>query len=291
MSHKSRQFLLQACKILIVVSCLGYISWRLGSGQFDWAATQYLLSSLPEFLYVVLPALSIASWLVESYKWQLLVHGLVGLRFRESVIQNLTANAASFLTPLRAGEFAAKAAYYQSHVRKKNLERVLIGNLSQMTVTVALGITGIAMLMTQWEFAVIWMAVFGLILFVAPYLWRARQRFLKMYQSVIIISFIRYLLFGGCWVTLLSLFTSAGLLIILGTVTAMYLIVSLIPAMQFFDLFLKWSVASFFIGYLDITLELMSVIVGIIWLFNQVLPVLLGCGLLIIYRHPKVILI
>lgn len=83
--------------------------------------------------------LSLTSWLVESKKWQVLVKDVEEIRFRESIIQSLTAQAASFITPLRAGEFAYKALFYERDDRKSILSRVFLGNLCQMIVTVFLG--------------------------------------------------------------------------------------------------------------------------------------------------------
>ncbi len=77
--------------------------------------------------------------MVESKKWQFLVKVVYEISFRESVTQNLTAQAASYITPLRSGEFVAKALYFPAPQRKEITQRVFAGNYCQMTVTLVLG--------------------------------------------------------------------------------------------------------------------------------------------------------
>lgn len=248
------------------------------------------ISQLPIYIYLILPVISIASWLVESYKWQLLVRDLEKLRFRVSVTHNLTAQAASFLTPLKAGEFATKAFYFQSSIRKKVIKAVLIGNLSQMAVTIILGLAGIALLFEQHVLAVlIFITSSGLLMLLSKTVSTWFKFNAARIDVVTAISFVRYLVFSSCWFLVLYIISDVSIVWIFGSIAAMYLAASIIPTMQVFDVFLKWSIASFFVGYLDISLESMTAIVAIIWLNNQVLPVLLGCGLLAFQRFPKLV--
>ncbi|WP_194850222.1 hypothetical protein [Nonlabens antarcticus] len=289
MSNKSKHFLLQACKILVILSCLSYLGWQLRLEKFNWNAVNIFLSDLPTSLYFLLPLLSILSWFVESYKWKLLVQDLRSLRFRESVIQNFTAQAASFITPLKAGEFAAKAFYFPYNIRKKVLKAVLVGNLSQMAVTVILGTAGIALLIEiQFIATVIIAGGAGLVILLSRSIFQWFDYRGANIATITGISFFRYVIFSSCWILVLLTISNVSILLILGSITAMYLAASIVPTIQLFDVFLKWSIASFFVGYLDISLESMTAIVAIIWLNNTVLPVLLGCILLAFQRFPNV---
>lgn len=288
MSHKAKHFLLQACKLIVIFGCLGYLTVLLRDGHFEWAAVTAFLSGLPYYFYLLLPVLSMASWLIESYKWQCLVRDLRELRFRESVVHNLTSQAASFITPLRAGEFAAKAIYFESAVRPRVLKAVLVGNMSQMLVTMVLGMAGLLILYFDTTLAFFFLAAGTLILMLlSPIISRWISFRAARLDVITGISFIRYLLFSGSWLVLLIFVSSAPISIILACITAMYFISSIVPTLQIFDVFLKWSVASFFIGFLDISLESMTALVAILWLNNTVLPVAFGCGLLAFQRFPK----
>jgi len=267
---------------------LGYVTYLLQEGTFAWATATHFLSDLPFYYYFLLPVLSMASWLIESYKWQWLVRDLRWLRFRESVIHNLTSQATSFITPWRAGEFATKAFYFQSSVRPKVLKAVLVGNLSQMTVTVILGIAGTLALFYSTMAALLFLACSILILVIgSPVLskWMAFKA--TRLDFITGISLIRYLVFSSCWLVLLSIVSEASVLVIVSCITTMYLATSIIPSLQVFDVFLKWSIASFFIGYLNISLESMTALVAILWLNNTVLPVIVGCSLLAFQKFPK----
>jgi hypothetical protein len=289
MSNKSKHFLLLACKILVILSCLGYLTWQLQSDLVAWDSMLAFGFPLPVNLFFVLPVLSIVSWFVESYKWQLLVRDLRVLRFCESVIHNLTAQAASFITPLKAGEFATKAFYFETALRTKVLKAVLVGNLSQMTVTVVLGTAGIALLFDHSILTILILTI-GVVVLILLSPTIARWFKFKGVQIGVItfLSFVRYLIFSGSWLLLLYATSDVSIWIVLGSISAMYLAASIIPTLQIFDVFLKWSIASFFVGFLDIPIESMIAIVTIIWLNNTVLPVLLGCGILAFQRFPKV---
>ncbi len=288
MSHKSKQFLLLAGKILVIVCCLGYLIFQLTSAEFDFKSILEFISGLPVYLYFVLPVISLASWLVESYKWQLLVRDVGWVRFRESVLHNLAANAASFITPLRAGEFATKAFYFPAYQRKKVLKAVLIGNMSQMFVTIVLGSCGIALLLHNWLLAALILVVIALftVLFSRRLAECLRFNAFRL-DGIIGLSTIRYIIFSCSWLLILSVVSQASIGVIIGSITAMYLAASILPTLQLFDVFLKWTIGSFFIGYLNIPLEVMTVVVGVIWLNNQVFPVLVGCVLLGFQRFPK----
>ncbi|BAO55283.1 lysylphosphatidylglycerol synthase domain-containing protein [Nonlabens marinus] len=290
MSHKSKQFLLQAGKLLVILCCLAYVFYLFQGDTFDWHHTVAFLSNIPIYFYLLLPGLSIASWLVESYKWQYLVRDLREVRFRESVIHNLTSQATSFITPLRAGEFATKAFYFESSLRKKVLKAVLVGNMSQMAVTIIVGVAGVAALFYSEVlslFSIIFLAT--LVVWLGPTISKRIDFQAARLDGVILLSFLRYALFSGCWLILLSFYSNASLITIAASVAAMYLATSLIPSLQLFDILIKWSVATFFVSYLNLPIENMTAIVAIVWLNNTVLPALLGCGLLAFQRFPKLI--
>ena len=88
---------------------------------------------------------------------------------------------------------------------------------------------------------------------------------------------------------LLSFSGVASSMLVLATITTMYLAVSIIPSIQVFDLAIKWSVASFFTTALDIPMETMTAVVAVIWLNNTVFPVVLGSLLMPFPRLQKIV--
>ena len=274
----------------MILCCLTYVFYLFKNEKFDWNHTVDFLSNVPFYFYFVIPALSIASWLVESRKWQYLVRELREVRFRESVIHNLTSQATSFITPLRAGEFATKAFYFEPPLRKKVMKAVLIGNLSQMTVTVIIGAVGLISLLYSTVWSILSSVILvGLVIWIGPMISKRIGFHTVRINGIMLLSMIRYVLFSSCWVLLLSNSSDVSLTVIAASITTMYLATSIIPSLQLFDVLIKWSVAAFFVSYLELPIESMTAIVAIVWINNTVLPVLLGCSILAFQRFPKLV--
>ncbi|WP_156339997.1 hypothetical protein [Nonlabens sp. YIK11] len=276
MSHKSKQFLWQACKIAVALFTVGYIVWYLQQTDFQEQNILDYLKSMPLYFWMLLPVFSISSWMMETIKWQLLATSSQRITFTQSLYQNLTSQAASFLTPLRAGEFALKASYFQQHQRKNILKAVAYGNFCQMTVTVIFGAIGWWYLADlPWWIFFIGFLILLILMILSPRL-HQRLSLSAAIAPILGLSALRYVLFSSSWLLLLSYSSMSPTPMIISCITAMYLTVSIVPSMQLFDLALKWSVASFFADSLAISMESMTAIVAVVWLFNTVLPVVLG---------------
>ncbi len=249
------------------------------------------LQKLPGLTLVAMIAISLASWLVESKKWQYLLDDFYELSFRESVLQNLTAQAASFITPLRAGEFAMKSLFFKKSLRKKVLSRILAGTISQMLVTVILGVTGILFyvkesLNLESALYLIYSGILLLLLLIIISLWlikkwKSGSLTTKKWRRTILFSLLRYLIFASNWLLLLWLLDyESSMLITIRNVSVFYLVVSIIPVFQVFDIAVKWTAATYIFEGGFFHPELIIVATTIIWLTNSILPTLLGCALL-----------
>jgi len=234
--------------------------------------------------------LSITSWLVESKKWQLLTKEVQELRFRESVLQSLTAQAASFITPLRAGEFAFKAMFFEKKQRKFILSRVFTGNLSQMIITVILGLIGLLFLLDSDDvdsvlFFTYILLILGCIISIA-FLWIQKKWRLKkvkqaLWVKVLGFSFFRYLLFSSNWLLILwSLKSDISPITWLDNIAVNYLAVSAIPMFQIADIPVKWTAAAYIFNGTTYNADHIILATTIVWLTNTLFPTLLGCMLL-----------
>lgn len=263
---------------------------------FQWAdrplrldATLLALKNIPFFTIIFMLCLSAASWLVESKKWQLLVREVEELRFRESVLQSLTAQAASFITPLRAGEFAFKTLFYDPSHRRFILSRVFLGNYSQMAVTVVLGIAGLVYFLGKNFLSmtyIILVLIASIVLLYFTYLrlqkwWKLTSISPVLWLHIMGLSFLRYLLFASNWLLILShLKSDTSLLHWLDKIVVNYLAVSVIPMFQIFDIPVKWAAASFAFNGTIALANYIIIATTIIWLTNTLFPTLLGCVLL-----------
>ncbi|AUC79010.1 hypothetical protein CW736_06185 [Nonlabens sp. MB-3u-79] len=289
--HKSKQFLAPLIKIIVILICayVLYMQWMERPLQLNelWIALQ----KLPGLTLVAMIAISLASWLVESKKWQYLLDDFYKLSFRESVLQNLTAQAASFITPWRAGEFAMKSLFFKKTLRKKVLSRILAGTISQMLVTILLGVIGVLFYVKEsldldTAFYLIGMGILLLLLMASISLWlikkwKSGSLTTKKWRRTILFSLLRYLIFASNWLLLLWLLDyESSMLITIRNVSVFYLVVSIIPVFQVFDIAVKWTAATYIFEGGFFHPELIIVATTIIWLTNSILPTLLGCALL-----------
>ncbi len=288
--HKSKQFFGPLLKMCIIALCIYLLYNQWTDRPISLETLSDLLFKLPWFSIPVLLTISLTSWLVESKKWQYLLYNFYKLRFRESVLQNLTAQAASFITPFRAGEFVLKSTFFKKELRKKVLSSVYLGNFAQMSITSILGIIGILFYLENQSldsiFLVIFCAVSLFLLALITYLWISKKwksnvLSAKQWIKIFLYSFLRYLLFASNWLIILVLLDyEASLFIIIRNITIYYLLISIIPVIQIFDIALKWTVASYIFNGSLYNAESILVATTIIWISNSIFPTVLGCVIL-----------
>ncbi len=233
--------------------------------------------------------LSLGSWLVESKKWQFLVREVEELRFRESVLQSLTAQAASFITPFRAGEFAFKALFFEKKQRKFILSRVMIGSLSQMVITIILGFIGLAVFLKNeinFIFFYLYLVLILSCLVFAAFLWIQKKWKLKNTSPktwIITTSYsaLRYVLFASNWLLILwTLKSDIAIFSWLDNIAVNYFAVSIIPMFQIFDIPVRWTAASYIFNGSTFNDEHILLATTIVWVTNTLFPTLLGWILL-----------
>lgn len=287
--HKAKQFLAPSIKILVLIACFSILYFQWQERPIGLDAMLYSLKSISFFTIGLMLFLSLASWLVESKKWQLLVKDVEELSFRESVLQSLTAQAASFITPLRAGEFAFKALFFEKRQRQLIMSRVFLGNYSQMAVTVALGVLGLIFFLGKDLLSAVYLIIIlicSVLFLIFTYLklqqwWKLKTISKSLWFQVMSLSFLRYLLFASNWLVMLYFLKSnINILSWLDNIAVNYFAVSVIPMFQIFDIPVKWAAASFtFNGTLSQP-DFIILATTMIWITNTLFPTALGCVLL-----------
>jgi uncharacterized membrane protein YbhN (UPF0104 family) len=288
--YKSKQFLAPLIKIIVIVICtyVFYLQWTERPLSFD--SILFSLQKLPWFTLPLMISISLSSWLVESKKWQYLIHDFYVLGFRQSLIQNLTAQAASFITPLRAGEFALKPLFFAKTLRKNIWSRILASNSAQMIITTILGSVGVLFYLEQSlpleaVYLLISTAVLLclLVLAIAVWLikkWDSRNMTLQKWRNTLLYSLLRYALFASNWLLILWLLDDPSTpLLLIRDISVFYLAVSIIPVFQLFDIALKWSVAAYVFQGSPYNVEPILVATTLVWLTNSIVPTILGCAL------------
>ncbi len=300
-SHKATQFLSYSIKILILAIVLFFV-WKRMSRDTAFIYESFKSDFLSLITYrniSILLLLTVFNWVFEVLKWKILASHCISLTIKESVKQVLKAHITSLITPAKIGEYGAKALFFPTHHRKKILFLTLLGNGYQMLATTVFGIIGIGICVYVLfpEYTIYYLVVSILLIPIAysfpkilhkirwsikGYSWQRIKGFMKTIassrkQKALFFSFVRYLLFAHQFYFLLTLFNvDISYILAMGLITTMYLISSIVPMLQLFDVILKTGVAVAIFSWIDVPEIVMITITFSMWFFNMVLPIIPG---------------
>ena len=291
-SHKAKQFFLVTVKLLIVSGALYYIYWHFnGDKKIDYNQIKSYLSFKT---LLILTAFSCVNWILEIFKWKHLVSSFKEISFMEAMEQSLGSLTASIFTPNRIGEYGAKALYFPKENTKQIVLLNFIGNSSQMLITTVFGLIGMFLIgFSLFQFVSVWLTLsFILVGIIIVYIFRNIEIYgfsikklvqkigsftLKFHLNNLGLSVFRYLVFSIQFLFLLSIFDiELDFSVAIGTIFTMYFLASIIPTIHFMDVAIKGSVALFLFGKLGVEDWKIAAIISIMWVFNLVLPLLVG---------------
>ncbi|WP_298513397.1 lysylphosphatidylglycerol synthase domain-containing protein [uncultured Kordia sp.] len=303
-SHKTKQFFALAIKVAILIGAAYFIFDKLANNtqlDFDTFFTQLQTSKLlqPAIILGLLVA-SFLNWFLEIIKWKTLVSSIKPISLWESTAHSLGGLTASLFTPNRVGEYGAKALYFPKFERKRVVGLNFLGNLAQLVATLFFGLIGFTIFTIEFGIELPWYRILRISAFVLVlgglflvgskqkrfrikgFSWERVRGFIRNVSGEIhwknsSLSVLRYAIFSHQFYVLLLFFgLNTSYLIAMSTITAMYLITSLIPMLFIFDVVVKGSVAVWLFGYLNIPeLNILSV-VSLMWILNFVLPSIVG---------------
>ena len=299
--HKAKQFLLLIIKLLIVSIALFYIYQQLqGDKKVNWnVISSYLsLQSIG-----ILLLFSTINWTLEIFKWKHLVSSFKEITFLESANQSLGSLTASIFTPNRIGEYGAKVLYFSKENSKQIVLLNFIGNSSQMLVTTFFGVIGVQLI--GLNFQVSNWVIFGFIIaaFLFIFLFKNVEIYgfsiqkliqkitsfpLVFHRKNLLLSVLRYLIFSCQFFLLLLTFEiEIALEIAFGTIFTMYLLASIVPSIHLMDVAIKGSVAVYLFSLLGVESWKIIAITSLMWLYNLVLPVLVGSYFVLRFKPQK----
>jgi hypothetical protein len=300
-SHKATQFLVFGAKILILAGVFFFI-WKRIASDIDIFFENFKSYNIFLSLYLniaILLLLSALNWTFEILKWKTLSSHCGLITSKESAKQVLKAHVLSLITPAKIGEYGAKALFFPLHQRKHILFLNLLGNLYQMVATTLFGIIGIgigiSLLFPEYVgyyFISIVLCMITLWLLkkllqkipwkIKRYSWQRIKGFTKtihtrVKRKTFIYSFVRYLLFAHQFYFLLLLFDiEISYALGMSLITTMYLVSSLVPMLQLFDVVIKTGVAVALFSWVEVPELTIVTITALMWFFNVALPILPG---------------
>ncbi|WP_228054838.1 lysylphosphatidylglycerol synthase domain-containing protein [Kordia antarctica] len=291
-------------KLAIIIGAAYFIYDKLAHNSqlnFDVFSAQLKASGVFKISTIsILLLATFLNWFVEIIKWKTLVQHIKYISLWESTAHSLGGLTASLFTPNRIGEYGAKALYFPKSERKKVLGLNFLGNIAQLVATAFFGMIGFSFFVYQFGVELPWHKILRMFVIITliggifilgikqkrfqikGFSWNSLKSFTKKISNKIHLknisfSFIRYIIFAHQFYFLLLLFgLNTSYLTAMSAITAMYLITSLIPMLFIFDVIVKGSVAVWLFGYLDFPeLSILS-IVSLMWIFNFVLPSIVG---------------
>lgn len=303
-SYKYKGFLLLLIKLVIVVGAFYFIFIKLVNNQLlsitELNQQLSILFSKSLWLLILLLVFTDLNWLLEIYKWKILTSIEKNISFFKAFQQSLASLTASIITPNRIGEYGVKALYFETKSRKKIMLLNFLGNMSQLIITLVLGILGIAYTITKFSLQIpnikteklLILIVFIILLFFSSlklrffkifnlYL-KKTVTFLKkisknIYIKTLGLALLRYLLFSHQFYFLLRLFeVETDYLTLINLIFCVYFIASIIPSLAIFDWIIKGSVAVFIFSFIELNQLTIVTITTIMWLLNFAIPAIFG---------------
>ena len=300
-----KRFGFMLIKLSIAIGCSYYIYDKLvNNNTLDFNFFIDLLNSNKVFSVLNITALisfSLINWGLESLKWKVLVNTITRLSLGNAIEQSFGALTASLMTPNRIGEYGAKAIYYPKQFRKKILALTLIGNLSQLLVTLIFGSIGLLMFWSMFTvsiniynllsalflIALVWyiMHAYGhklMIITIKGFSLRALQNFInklpsKVLLQTISIALVRYIVFSHQCYFLIVLFNiDVSYITALTFISCMYIMASAIPTVFIFDSVIKGSIAVWLFSFVGANELVIIAITLLMWILNFALPAMLG---------------
>lgn len=302
-SHKAKQYLTFFIKLMVVCLAFYFIYIKLTHNeQMNWTQFQSIIHSrLSLFWLTILLLFSFVNRFLEILKWKNLASIIKPIKISTSSKQVLAALTAGLFTPNGIGEYAGKAVYYKKENAKKIIFLNLICNGIQMLVTITFGFLALLYLgFYKWVLMVCF-----ILLLVVIFLFFIKDITIKNYSISFFIKKInalpkkihaRNILFAsGRYVVLMHqyylLFLLFGVTVdyftLIATISSVYFIASSLPSFQFLDFVVKGSVALWFFEKIHVSEVIVLFISTFMWVFNVVIPVIIGCYFVLTFKKPK----
>jgi hypothetical protein len=277
-------------------------------------------------LYVVI-GLMLVNWGIEARKWQLQVKGIESISFMNAFRSILAGQALGFNTINRIGESAGRVAFLEDGNRLRGIVLSFVGSMAQIIVTFTMGALSLLYmrvfilngprqlegLSEFWLDGLIYVIAIGIFLFTLAYFrlagliellekipFVAKHRFFiekledfhwKELTGILLLSFVRYLVFLAQYILLLELFhvgvswLDAGAL-----VGVMFLVLAIVPTVALAELGFRGKVSLLLFGVVSSNAVGIIATAAGIWIINLILPAIAGSLFILgvrIFRNNK----
>lgn len=260
------------------------------------------------FLLMLCLALMPINWGIDALKWKMLLQPTTNINLRKSIIATFSGVATSLFMPFRSGEFFGKILFLNPKQRWEGSAASLFSSLNQLLITIFIGSFGltyvylnkISIYVLPRNLSLI-LIITGVILFFCFLFFQKKifnyivgysivtqkinkevfQSFSNKTYKILILSFIRYLVFTIQYLLLFSIFIDQfnGLDAMM-LITVLFYLSSAIPSFGWAEIAVKGSLALILFEYLNNDSGVLLIAVCI-WTINIGIPALIGASALL----------
>ncbi len=276
------------------------LSWLHIKQSFYSYKFTYLLAAL---------SLIIVNWGLEAFKWKISLASVYKIGWTQAFKGVLSGVSFSVSMPNRIGEYFGRMMYMPEGNRLKIISISLVGSFAQLLITVLIGIIGLLLLknvlIKEISGIFIWyrFIIYGLtatcFLMMVVYFniagsvqgvkrWFKNERYAYLVEALqnfhlgllirlLLISFMRYVVFIIQYSLIFSLFdVHLPLLIILETMSVIFLTLALIPSIALIEVGLRGEISIKLIGLFTTNTLGIGLTSVSVWFINLILPAIIG---------------
>ncbi|MBC7587951.1 MAG: flippase-like domain-containing protein [Chitinophagaceae bacterium] len=293
-----------------------------------WQEIKHSFTGKQWWKFVAVLLLMLVNWGLEARKWQLLVRGIQKVSFLRAFRAIFTGQAIALNTLNGMGEYVGRVVYLDDGNRLRAIALSIVGSLSQIIVTMVLGVMGLFYLRFNilnsthhleglnifWLNGLMYALSFGAIAFVliyfelswitkvvekipfvakyAFYIQKLEDFHWKELTRILLLSFIRYVVFVVQYLLLLQLFNVQAVWWQLAwMVCVLFLVLAVVPTIPIAELGLRGQASKQLFGLLSVNTLGIVFTAAAIWLINRVIPAIAGTlfilGLKIFKKNNK----
>jgi hypothetical protein len=242
------------------------------------------------------------NWGIECFKWQIITSSIERKSYIVACKSVLTGIFIGNLTPGRIGEFAGRILFFKPEHRSKISVTHFVCGLSQLFITVAIGIPALAFIIIKQEeenrtlfplLVICGILLVGLTFMVyninRVYAWVSGRKIMARFNlgvvnyergvivHLIVLSLVRYLVFSFQYYLLLYLVgVEGGGLKVMCSIAVSFMLMSSIPMISFIEVAVRAAIAIMLFGqFQQNSLQLVSAST-LLWLINIVVPSVAG---------------
>jgi len=303
-------------KWLVIIMSYGFIIYKIASdnslSNFLWYI-QNITYKFSGILFLVF-ALMFINWSIESYKWKLIVSKFEIISLKLALKAVFSGITFGIFTPNRIGELAGRVFVLKSENKAKGLSASIISSLGQSVITFTFGIISLLLIAENKLFATkLLNSNSSLILFFGLFFftilinivffnfnkfsvfilrfsffskYKTQVDFINNYSGkdllkVLSICLLRYMVYVSQYFLLLKFFgVEIDIFSAYISISATFMIVSIIPSIVLADFGIRGSVSLFILGVFTNSDAGIISAAFLLWLINLVIPSIIGSFLI-----------